>query len=295
MVVSKWTVGNKTSDFTLGWDCAKPLILCFSTMRSGSTKLLNIFRAASEALSIDIFEAKTHSLGYDISNLNCDKVGHRLILISPRRRLLDQAISLARTSSWDKLDKFPEKFIPLILNRAIEERHAEMRILEKCLVKGISFFSCDYSYLTLSSPKELLITASNFLSIALQGSALSEKQKASIVKQMSHLSYKYALDMGRASEISSFKKNFGEIDGFTHIHGNHIQRQNDPITIGIKHAFDEFGFGDYACKIDSLCSNKIINLCLGRYEQAEISTLQILSELALDNRNVQVSRYGKFT
>ena len=269
---------DRVCDFTNNWDRSKPLILCFSTMRSGSTKLLNVFRAASEALEIDVLELKMHSLGYDIANLDCNNVGRDLILVSSRRKLLDQAISLARTSSWNKNKEFPKKFIPLFVNKVIEERVAEIRVLEKCLVGGVSFFSCDYSCLDLASSEELILLASNFISAALNGTNLSEVQKAIAVEKASILSSKYALDLGKALEISTTIKNFEEIDDFTHIHGDHISRQNDPTLLGIKRVFDEFGFAEYAEKIDSFYIRKIEDLCLCRLNDGRISKLQVISK-----------------
>ncbi len=202
-------------------------LINFSTQRTGSTKLLNLFEAACYILGLTVFISKSHPNSYKDIDLDFSMINDKMIILCSQRNILEQVKSYIRvfSNSNQSLNTNLIRTINLIVKHKREER----LILNKALCNGVSFCLADYNYLTKYPPNKLLRDAVEIL-----GKSFKINSYKSIFSEFCKDKPRFnklIAERGLTTQSAiNIQKNLGEdfslADLKTSIHGNHINTEN---------------------------------------------------------------------
>ncbi len=252
-----------------------PKVINFSTPRSGSTKLLNLFHATGDLLDLSMVMVKSHPGSYNTCDLDFSTIDQRTIIICSQRKILEQVASFTRTI-LNKHKSFSDYIFVYSINYIITQKIWEIKILEKALTNSVNVYFIDYSYLIKSSAIDLIRNIACFYIKAL-GLNLTESNLSRLLNdtmRIEGLTDEYGLSFKSARKIQSqFEKDFKKFDHKTQIHGQHILDLGDNWLEDFLSRREIQGYLYYANLIDKKHQLKLKNLLLKKRKAISISYL----------------------
>ena len=221
---------NKKELFVPWVDKSLPYIINFSPYRSGSTKLSNIFDAASKILGMKVFCYKSHPSFYPDLDINFSMVNNKMIIISSHRNILERTASYIRTKEDKNTKNFCDHIFVKSLDFCLSELKLEQLILESALRNQTNFYLVSYEYLVKTSPQKLLTDAVQFMSKVFNIDDYKTRLDSFVKdkKKLEDLVNEHGLTISAAKSFQNrFDGDFSLFDSKTLIHGNHISDDNN--------------------------------------------------------------------
>ncbi len=251
--------------------------MSFSTRRSGSTKLFNLFRASADLIDLKRYELKTHPYSYSINDIDLSGISKKIIVLISQRELISQAYSFDRVINNEGYEgKLSSSYIKSI-SEVLKERKAELEILKKTMIGKINVFYTNYKYITTKEVAEQLQTCLMFIGKCFD-LTISKQQICNLLSGESivqNLIIKYGLTKESACNIQQRLNNdFSLRDNYTQLHGNHIDLIKDSEKNRLNNIYKQNYFDIYSREIDKRYNQFTLDLLRGRLDDLSISNLE---------------------
>tara|TARA_Y100001968_G_C19367333_1_gene723260 strand:- start:556 stop:1389 length:834 start_codon:yes stop_codon:yes gene_type:complete len=257
-----------------------PYVVNFSTTRTASTKLINIFDSAAKVLDINIYCYKSHPSYYQSEKLNYSMINNNMIIVLSYRELLPQISSFIRTAALQKRQIFSEKIFIYAINYIISELKKEKLILNQALRNKCSLYITSYDYLTNNSPEILIQDAAKILA-KLSGINSYESKVRNFINNSS-LFNGLVRDKGLTKQAArEIQKQYGTYDSSiydkrTFIHGEHIADENSQWFSEFLSSNITIDHLEYINLINKKNMSKLLRLVRSKRDAKEISYLKHL-------------------
>ncbi len=250
-------------DFFDNYEDNLTLLTSFSTRRSGSTKLFNLFRASALLLELKTYEIKIHpnSITPELINELCKKKID--ILLLSQRSLNEQIVSFSRVFNIKNKFNKTNKIYEYAKQKIIEEREQEFCILRKIIPKAVNICLARYEYINNINIKNQLVDCCRILYNVLDLDLSLDNIKHLINSNniLEKLDYKYGLTKKSAIRIQSkYIGNFLDFDSFSQIHGGHISGEEDYFDQELLSIVSQDEYDSEAKDIDRIYKSNISNL-----------------------------------